>query len=158
MELSLVINSKNCVGCHACEISCKQEHNLPVGPRLIKISADGPRQIDGKQQLRYKAEHCLHCNPAPCKAACPVNAISTRPDGVTIIDARLCNGCKACITACPFGVMRFDDTRNIACKCDLCAARLDRNLQPACVVSCPSHCVYFGEKKKIKAKLEKKSI
>lgn len=151
MEFALVVNTENCVGCHACEIACKQENNLPVGPRLIKILSDGPQQIDGKLQLRYKVACCLQCSNAPCQDACPVNAISTRGDGIVIIDEVLCNGCKECIESCPYGVMQFDESRQVACKCDLCAKRLDNGLKPACVSVCPSHCINYGDRKKLKA-------
>lgn len=153
MEYTLVVNTENCVGCHACEIACKQEHNLPVGPRLIRIFADEPRNIDGKLQLRYKAACCIQCSQPPCVDACPVKAIVKRPDGITIIDDNLCNGCKKCIDSCPYGVMQFDEVSKVARKCDLCVERLDRGMQPACVTTCPSHCIYSGDRKKITQRL-----
>jgi Fe-S-cluster-containing dehydrogenase component len=45
--------------------------------------------------------------------------------------------------------MQFDGEKKVAQKCDLCVARLDRGLPPACVAACPSHCIYFGEAKDI---------
>jgi Fe-S-cluster-containing dehydrogenase component len=143
--MELFVNTVDCVGCHACEVACKQEHNLPVGPRLIRVYSDGPQQIDGRIQLRYRVEHCRHCDPAPCKEACPVGAISTRDDGITIIDEELCNGCRSCVTACPYGVMEFDEVKKTARKCDLCAERLDKSLKPACMTACPSHCIKYGK-------------
>jgi Fe-S-cluster-containing dehydrogenase component len=144
--MEMLIDTRDCVGCHACEVACKQEHNLPVGPRLIRVYSDAPQQIDGKLQLRYRVEHCRHCNPAPCKEACPVNAIIIRNDGIAIVAEELCNGCQNCITACPYGVMQFDEFKNVARKCDLCADRLDGRLLPACVAACPSHCIHYGIK------------
>ena len=152
MEIALAVNTENCVGCYACEIACKQEHNLPIGPRLIRVLPDGPRNIDGKLQLRYKVATCLQCSHAPCQEACPVGAIGTRKDGITIINKELCNGCKNCVKACPYGVMQFDDVKKIAWKCDLCAEHLDKGLKPACVAACPSHCMYIGDKKEIMQK------
>lgn len=151
MEFTLVVNNENCVGCYACEIACKQENNLPVGPRLIRVNTDGPKQIDGKLQLRYKVALCLQCSDAPCQEACPVGAISTRNDGIVVIDEELCNGCQQCVESCPYGVMQFDDAANVARKCDLCTKRLDKGLKPACVAVCPSHCINYGDKKKLKA-------
>jgi Fe-S-cluster-containing dehydrogenase component len=155
MEFALFVNTVDCVGCHACEIACKQEYNLPVGPRLIKVLPDGPRQIDGKLQLRYKIACCLQCSHAPCQESCPVGAISTRNDGITVINYELCNGCKNCVEACPYGAMQFDEMKQVARKCDLCAGRLDNRLKPACVAVCPSHCIYFGDKKEITRRLKK---
>jgi Fe-S-cluster-containing dehydrogenase component len=148
--MELLIDNKDCVGCHACEIACKQEHNLPVGPRLIRVYSDGPQQIGGKLQLRYRIECCRHCDPAPCEQACPTGAISIREDGIAVIAGELCTGCRECVAACPYGVMQFDDVKNIARKCDLCAERLDKSLKPACAAACPSHCIHVGKNTKKK--------
>lgn len=146
-KLALSINNDICVGCYACEIACKQEHNLPVGPRLIRVQPEEPREIDGKPQLRNRVEYCRQCIAAPCQSACPQNAISTRDDGIVVIDEELCNGCGVCIKACTFGVMQFDDIKKLALKCDLCVERLDKSLQPACISSCPSHCISINKRR-----------
>jgi Fe-S-cluster-containing dehydrogenase component len=158
MEYALIVNTDDCVGCNACEVACKQEHGLPVGPRWIRVYPDSPREIEGKLQLRYIVTHCLHCRRPPCKDACPVEAITKREDGIVLIDRELCIGCKDCIEACPLGVMQFDEEKGIAQKCDLCVARLDRGLPPACVAACPSHCIHFGDTKEITEKLGAKKL
>lgn len=43
----LLINYEYCTGCHACEVACKVEHDLPDGQFGIKILQDGPRQLPG---------------------------------------------------------------------------------------------------------------
>lgn len=156
MEPVLMVNTVDCVGCYACEVACKQEHNLPVGPRLIKVHSDGPQQIDGKLQLRYIVDHCVHCSHPSCQQACPTGAMSIRKDGIVIIAEELCNGCKKCVEACPYGAIDFDKVKKIARKCDLCAERLDKGMQPACVATCPSHCIFFGDRKNIKKRLVKR--
>ena len=158
MEYALIVNTDDCVGCKACEVACKQEHNLPVGPRWIRVYSDNPRGIKGKLRLRYTVIHCLHCGRPPCKEACPVAAITKREDGIVLINEELCIGCKDCIGDCPFGVMQFDEEKKVAQKCDLCVDRLDRGLPPACVSACPSHCIYFGATKEIAEKLGGKKI
>ena len=149
MEYALIVNTKDCVGCNACEVACKQEHNLPVGPRWIRVYPDSPREIEGKLQLRYIVTHCMHCSRPSCKDACSMEAITKREDGIVLIDEELCTGCKECIEACPLGVMQFDEEKEVAQKCDLCVARLDRGLPPACVAACPNHCIYFGDLKQV---------
>ncbi|MEJ2041579.1 MAG: 4Fe-4S binding protein, partial [Desulfosarcinaceae bacterium] len=89
----LSINKKDCMGCHACEVACKQEHGLGVGPRLIKVIENSPRFIP---------VYCHHCAKAPCAEVCPVDAISRNEDGIVLIDEGLCIGCRECIDACPF--------------------------------------------------------
>ena len=44
---------------------------------------------------------CMHCENAPCIAACAVEgATYKREDGIVMIDKEKCIGCKACIAAC----------------------------------------------------------
>ena len=158
MEYALIVNTEDCIGCNACEVACKQEHNLPVGPRWIRVYSDGPREIDGKPQLRYMVTHCMHCSQPACKDVCPVQAITKRDNGIVLIDEELCHGCKDCIEGCPLGVMQFDEEKGVAQKCDLCVERIDRGLKPACVDACPSHCIYFGDIKEIIEKLQDRKI
>ena len=157
-EYTLVVNTSDCVGCSACEIACKQEHNLPIGPRWIRVYPDCPREIEGKLQLRYTVTHCMHCSQPPCKDACPVGAIHKREDGIVLFDEEICIGCKDCIDACPLGIVQFDGEKEVAQKCDLCVERLDKGLQPACVAACPSRCIYFGDIEEITEILGKQKL
>ncbi|MFC1908355.1 4Fe-4S dicluster domain-containing protein [Chloroflexota bacterium] len=157
-EYTIAVNTSDCVGCSACEVACKQEHNLPIGPRWIRVYPDSPREIEGKLQLRYIVTHCMHCSQPPCKDACPVEAIYKREDGIVVFNEKLCIGCKDCIDACPLGVVQFDSAKGVAQKCDLCVERLDKGLQPACVAACPSHCIYFGDVQEITEILGKQKL
>ena len=158
MEYALMVNTQDCIGCNTCEVACKQEHDLPVGPRWIRVHRDDPREIEGKVQLRYLVSHCLHCSRPSCKDACPVDAIMKREDGVVLIDEELCIGCKDCIEACPLGVVQFDEEKNVAQKCDLCVRRLDEGSLPACVAACPSHCIYYGDIAEVTEKIRKQRL
>ena len=62
----------NCMGCFACEVACKQEHNLPVGPRWIRVFPD-MREVGGRWRLNYFVTECGHAAPAPCQIACPAD-------------------------------------------------------------------------------------
>ena len=136
----LVINKKDCTGCHSCEVACKQEHGLGVGPRLIRIIENGPHFIP---------VYCHHCAKAPCIEACPVEAISRNEQGIVLIDNSLCIGCRVCVEACPFEAMQFDDEEETAVKCDLCISRVAKDKSPACVSICPTGCIRFRSKKSI---------
>jgi len=75
------------MGCHACEVACKQEHGLHVGPRVIKVIERAPY---------FKPLFCHHCEDAPCALACPQEAITKDPKtGVVLVDGEKCNGCDA---------------------------------------------------------------
>jgi len=118
-EYALVIDMVECCGCLSCSVACKQEHDLPVGPQWITVYRDDIRMIEGRPRQRYTVTHCMHCHAPKCMKACPENAISRRSDGIVLIDASTCTGCRICMEACPFGVIRFDEGRGIARKCDL---------------------------------------
>jgi heterodisulfide reductase subunit A len=59
-----------CMGCLACEAACKQEHNLPVGPRWIRVFPD-VRETGGRWRFNYLVTECVHAAPGPCQVACP---------------------------------------------------------------------------------------
>ena len=53
-EYGLLIDYEYCSGCHACEVACKKEHEMPKGDFGIKILKDGPRQSsDGVWEFDY---------------------------------------------------------------------------------------------------------
>lgn len=145
-KISLLFSRKNCMGCHACEVACKQEHGLGVGPRLVRVLEKSPD---------YIPIYCHHCAKAPCREACPVDAISRNEQAIVLIDNELCIGCRECIEACPFGAMQFEDNREIAVKCDLCIQRLAENKKPACMSVCPTACIYLDGQKSIATVFEK---
>jgi Fe-S-cluster-containing dehydrogenase component len=147
-KVSMVFRRKDCMGCHACEVACKQEHALGVGPRLIKVIENGPDFIP---------VYCHHCAKAPCAEACPVDAISRNDEGIVLIDENACIGCRDCIEACPFNAMQFDEQDETAVKCDLCIERLADKKQPACISVCPTGCISLGGKKSIAAVFEKRA-
>lgn len=127
------------MGCHACEVACKMEHQLGVGPRLIRVIEQSPDFIP---------VYCHHCAKAPCIGVCPENAISRTAEGIVLIDDAKCIGCRECIQACPFGAMQFNEEKDVAIKCDMCSERTSQGLKPACVATCPTFCITFRETKK----------
>lgn len=143
-KISLMFYKKECMGCHACEVACKQEHRLGVGPRLVRVIENAPD---------YAPVYCHHCANAPCLASCPVDAIHKSAQGIVLIDEDACIGCMECMEACPFGAMQFDDNREVAAKCDLCIDRLQKDQQPACSTVCATQCIIWGETNEISSKM-----
>lgn len=144
-EFSLLIHRDLCFGCQACEIACKQENNLGVGPRWIRVVEIGPKEIGGCLKLSYFPMRCFHCTKPACREACPTGAITKRGDGVVLINSELCSGCKACIQACPFGAPQLNPETHLVGKCTLCVQRIARGLKPACVAACPTGAIHFGD-------------
>lgn len=137
---SLTIFKDDCCGCHSCEVACKQEHHLGVGPRLIRVIEKSPLFIP---------IYCHHCAKPPCKDACPVEAIFRNDQGLVLIHEEACIGCRECVTACPFGAMQFDDAKEVAAKCDLCLERYQMGQAPSCSLVCPTGCIIWGDTKNL---------
>jgi len=144
-RLAMIIDEEICWGCDTCAVACKQENNPRDGSRWIRVQTKGVQKVDGQLRLTFNPARCLQCAAPPCKEACSVAAISQRPDGIVLVDPEACNGCKACLEACPFGVMQFNAEKRVAEKCHLCYHRLDRGEKPACVDKCPGHCIHLAE-------------
>lgn len=45
-EYGLLIDYEYCSGCQSCEVTCKEEHNYPVGKWGIKVLEEGPWEIE----------------------------------------------------------------------------------------------------------------
>ena len=157
-KVAMVVDNAACWGCDTCALACKQENNPPEGSRWIQVRTKGVQKVNGKLKLTYTPAYCLQCSKPPCKGACPVDAIFQRPDGIVLIDPKICIGCKVCLEACPFGVMQFNPERGVAEKCHLCYHRIDRGEEPACVDKCIGRCMYFGRIEEILERLGDKKF
>jgi Fe-S-cluster-containing dehydrogenase component len=133
----LVIDLDRCWGCRACEVACKQELGLGVGPRPMKVEETGARMVEGALRRDFIPTLCQHCDRAACLEACPVDAIERETDGTIQIRRDLCTRCGACVTACPFGVMEIDAEGGLPVKCTLCRERRKDGGLP----SCAQHCI-----------------
>ncbi|MBO9394394.1 MAG: 4Fe-4S dicluster domain-containing protein [Caldilinea sp.] len=103
----MVIDTRKCVGCHACTISCVAENKLPPGV-VYRPVLDQEIGTYPNVTRRFMPRPCLQCENPPCVPVCPVNATYTRPDGIVAIDYEQCIGCRYCITACPYSARTFD--------------------------------------------------
>ena len=137
-RICMVIDIDRCWGCQACELACKQELELDVGPRPLRVIDVGPRTIDTQLHKDSIPTFCQHCDEPACLAACPSDAIYREADGSVQIDSTLCSGCGACEPACPFGAIEIiagDVAR--AVKCTLCFTRRQEGGIPSCAQHCP---------------------
>jgi formate dehydrogenase iron-sulfur subunit len=90
-------------------------------------------------------------------SACPVGAYSKRADGPVVYNPDVCIGCRYCMNACPFGVPHFDYDKGLLegafiDKCTMCPQRVDSGQEPACVATCPTDALEFGERSELIAK------
>ena len=80
---------------------------------------------------------CKHCVQAPCLEVCPTGAIIRTEFDTVVIQSNVCNGCRDCIAACPFGVIDINPVSDTAQKCTLCYDRLQGGMEPACSQGLP---------------------
>jgi formate dehydrogenase iron-sulfur subunit len=91
------------------------------------------------------SDSCKHCNQAGCLEVCPTHALIRTDLGNVIVQQDVCNGCRACIPACPFGVISFNPRTGRVNKCTLCDDRIHLGLETACAKACPTDSIIFGE-------------
>lgn len=140
----MLIDLRRCVGCHACTVSCKTENEVPLGGFRMRVRYLERPEVD-RATIAFAPLICMHCQDAPCLKACPSKAITRGEDGRVKIDEGKCDREEECITACPYGAIFINEEKEVAEKCDFCEHRTDVGLDPACVSSCPSEALQFGD-------------
>lgn len=160
-----------CIGCSRCVEACKAENTVPPEPFFFRtwveryvITKDREVAVesinvrgkaapeaaqDDREVLRsfFVPKLCNQCANPPCVQVCPVGATFATDDGVVLIDANRCIGCRYCIQACPYGARYLHPTTKTADKCTFCYHRVVGGLLPACVEVCPTQARIFGDLK-----------
>jgi Fe-S-cluster-containing dehydrogenase component/formate-dependent nitrite reductase membrane component NrfD len=144
MRYGFAIDQRTCIGCHACTVACKTEHEIPVGQFRTWVKyVDSGSFPDTTRD--FGVLRCNHCSNAPCVKICPTKALFVRDDGIVDFDSSRCIGCKSCMQACPYDAIYIDSNTHTAAKCNFCAHRVDAGYEPACVVVCPTHSIWVGD-------------
>jgi dimethyl sulfoxide reductase iron-sulfur subunit len=164
----MLVDQERCIGCWSCAVICKSENDVPLGMWWNRIltageDLDTPRVGDhGELSMHWLPLACQHCDDAPCQKVCPTGATFTTRDGVVLVNADDCIGCRYCMAACPYGVRVFNwgerehavgvdegmvPPRPVGTveKCTLCIHRLEEDQVPSCVWSCPAQARIFGD-------------
>ena len=140
-----VVDVRRCFGCHGCEVACKAENDVPLGSYMRQtIYHDHATPAGGLARIMVPVA-CQHCEDAPCIKACPCGAMHKGAGGSVQVDYDACSGHGACKEACPYGAIYIDPVANQAVKCHNCTHRVDAGMEPACVATCPSEALYFGD-------------
>ncbi|MCI2241324.1 hypothetical protein [Adlercreutzia faecimuris] len=81
-------DAESCIGCHTCQVACKDVHDLPVGTnyRIVRSFCTGAWPAPGLYHLSLSARGCDLCS-----------------------DLRECGEAPACVTACPMRCLEFGD-------------------------------------------------
>src|SRR5438128_1943650 len=173
-----------CIGCKACQVACHQWNDLPAGkgkttplPVLSGNSYDNTLSFSDVNWRHVKfiekftpdrssrawlmmSDVCKHCVNAPCLEVCPTGAILRTEFDTVFINEPTCNGCRDCVSACPFGVIHMSeqpgDQHGTAKKCTFCYDRLKNGMVPACAQACPTESIRFGKVTDLKKKAQER--
>jgi len=166
MSKSFFIDTTLCTACRGCQVACKQWHNLPAEQTTNRGTYENPpdvsfntykvvrmheQVIDGKLQWLFFPEQCRHCIEAPCleTAADPEAIYKDEATGAIIYTAKTKGlDSKEIIESCPYNIPRQAPDGTLA-KCDMCNDRVTNGLMPACVTTCPTGAMTFGNREDI---------
>lgn len=171
---SILVDTTLCTACRGCQVACKQWNRLP-GTKTVQTGTyqnppDFSHQTykvvrfsegahdDGKPYWYFFSDMCRHCVQPPCQVASDGKEIVT--DEAT--GAVVYTGDTAKIDfdmardVCPYDVPRQNPENKTVVKCTMCLDRIQGGRKPACVFSCPTGAMIFGERKDILALAEKR--
>lgn len=142
----MVIDLRRCNGCKACVIACGNENGNNPNEHRTAVYQVSHTQDRGVYCFNLPLL-CNQCEHPTCVTRCPTGATFKRTDdGVVVVDADKCIGCGRCIEDCPYGGVRFINSRTRKVdKCNFCLHRTLNGLRPACVDTCIGGARYFGD-------------
>ena len=168
-DKSFFIDTTRCTACRGCQIACKQWNMLPATKTFQRGSHQNPTDLSfftyklvrfseleegGRTKWYFFADQCRHCIEPPCK----VTAESLGSKAITKDEATgavLFNptvkvkaaNFKTIREACPYDIPRWNEKTEGLAKCTMCIDRIKEGLLPACVKSCPTGTMNFGDRK-----------
>lgn len=178
-EKTILYDATRCTACRGCQVACKQWYDLEGEKTSCHGGYENPPDLssqtwvkisfqevvrNGKVSWLFTRRACMHCTEAACVKVCPTDALSHHKLGFVAYDKDLCSGCGYCVDFCPFHVPRAERSlvSGIArmSKCTFCtAAGLDRiaaGYEPACVKTCPTDALIFGNRNDLLAEGKKR--
>jgi len=168
MAKAFLIDTTTCIGCRGCQVACKQWHDLPAEETTNRGSYQNPPDlsfdtyklvrmheevIDDRLRWLFFPDQCRHCLEPPCMeiAGDPAAIFKDNATGAVIYTAQTRSLTPEEIReSCPYDIPRKSAAGALA-KCDMCLDRVQNGLLPACVKTCPTGAMQFGEREEILA-------
>jgi formate dehydrogenase iron-sulfur subunit len=165
---SILVDTSLCTACRGCQVACKQWNNLPgtktkqVGTyqnpqdlssdtwKVVRF-ADGKKE-DGKPYWYFFSEMCRHCILPPCKLSIDMTVkdavIQDEATGAVVYTEKT-KKMPFKDVMCPYSIPKQNPKTNVLAKCTMCFDRIKNGMVPACVKSCPTSAMVFGERNEI---------
>jgi formate dehydrogenase iron-sulfur subunit len=164
---SILVDTSKCTACRGCQIACKQWNQLPATETKNWGSYQNPQDLsadtwklvrfadgkngNGKPYWYFFADQCRHCLSPGCMATAEKEEIvQDEKTGAVLFTPKTKDlDFKATLEGCPYNIPRQDPKTKALFKCTMCFDRITNNQVPACVKSCPTGALTFGERDKI---------
>ncbi|AFM24512.1 4Fe-4S dicluster domain-containing protein [Desulfomonile tiedjei] len=164
---SILVDTSKCTACRGCQVACKQWNQLPATKTTNWGSYQNPKDLsaetwkvvrfadgvngNGKVYWHFFTDQCRHCLSPGCMAAVEKDEIvQDEKTGAVIFTPNTKDlDFKATLEGCPYNIPRQDPKNKQLFKCTMCFDRISNNQIPACVKSCPTGTMVFGERDKI---------
>ncbi|MBW1841604.1 MAG: formate dehydrogenase [Deltaproteobacteria bacterium] len=163
MSKSFFIDTTQCMGCRGCQVACKQWHGLPAEETTNRGTYENPPDLsfdtyklvrmreevlNKKLKWIFFQEQCRHCVEAPCleTAGMPSAIFKDAATNAIIYTANTKDlDAGEIIESCPYNIPRKAADGTLA-KCDMCNDRVQNGLLPACVKTCATNAMNFGDR------------
>jgi formate dehydrogenase iron-sulfur subunit len=164
---SILVDTSKCTACRGCQMACKQWNQLPATATKNWGSYQNPQDLsadtwklvrfadglngNGKVYWNFFTDQCRHCLSPGCMAAAEKDEIvQDEKTGAVLFTPKTKDlNFKATLEGCPYNIPRQDPKSKQLFKCTMCFDRISNNQIPACVKSCPTGTMVFGERGKI---------
>lgn len=159
------IDTTKCTACRGCQIACKSWNGLPATETDQWGSHQNPKDLSSQtwKLVRFTetttptglplwyffADQCRHCKEPPCAEVADEikGAIVIDQDTGAVLHTKLLSKLpvEKIRKSCPFDIPRADPKTNEFSKCVMCLDRVKSGLLPACVKTCPTGTMNFGD-------------
>ena len=166
---SFFIDTTKCTGCRGCQAACKQWNQNPGTKTTQRGTYQNPPDLStatfklvrfseetdapGDPRWYFFPDQCRHCLYPLCKMEADKKApgavtIDTKTRAILFDPAVKMSpeAFKAIREICPFDIPRHDEKSGGMAKCTMCFDRISEGLLPACVKSCPTGTMNFGDR------------
>ncbi len=151
-KYGMLIDLNRCVGCYACQVTCKTEYNIPFGISRCRVETYQSGKYPDIKKF-FLPRLCNQCEKAPCIEACEENALYRSNDGIVILDNKTCTNCRKCFEKCPYNAIEVSLHNGQAEKCDFCYEKITKGSLPVCVQSCMGKAFVFGDLNETKSEI-----
>ena len=175
MDKTFFIDLTKCTACRGCQVACKQWKKLPAEKTENWGSHQNPKDLsgvtlklvrfseveeNGKLQWLFFPEQCRHCVEPPCLDAMtvPGSIVHDKETGAVVYtDLTAKEKDKDAFQAsCPYDIPRINAETGMVTKCDMCNDRVKAGMLPACVKTCPTGAMNFGDRAAMMSLAEEK--